>query len=128
MATYATIGQPMLVPIYPNSQAVRFDTTGKIPMEVQNLTFKFISRFPFDCRLDGFATEDAFAAVTEGKGHLILARMESGVMVSKRPKFISAGPFASPGYPLPIEGVDGWSWGTVQNPTCFLELRYGRGD
>jgi hypothetical protein len=128
MPTFSAIGQPMLVPIYPNSQATKFSTAGKIPMQVDNLTFKFINRLPFEVRLDGYADEANFTAVIEGKGHLILARVESGVMVSKRPKWISAGPFASPGLPLPVEGQDGWTWGTPEAPTCFLELRYGRGD
>lgn len=126
--TFSAQGQPMLVPIYPGSAAVKFPTNGLIPMEVNDLTFKFINRLPFDCRLDGFADEASFVAVTEGKGHLVLGRVESGIMTSKRPKFISAGPFASPGFPLPVEGVDGWTWGTAQAPTCYLELRYGRGD
>lgn len=126
--TFSAQGQPMLVPIYPGSQAVKFPTAGKIPMEVQDLTFKFINRMPFDVRLDGFAEEADFVTIVDGKGHLVLARSESGVMTSKRPKFISAGAFASPGMPLPVDGQDGWSWGTPQAPTCYLELRYGRGD
>jgi len=121
--TFSVLGQPMLVPIFPDSHLQKFATAGKIPMDANDLTFKFINRLPFDVRLDGFARESDFVPIDNTRGHLILARSESGVMTSKRPMFISAGPFASPGLPLPVEGVDGWTWAG-----CFLELRYGRGD
>lgn len=120
---FSRIGPPMRVPISPTSAASKFDTTGKIPMDVTDLTFLFVNRLPFDVRLEGFAQQADFQAVTDEKGWLILGRSTMGTFTSKRPKWISAGPFASPGMALPVEGVDGWSWAG-----CFLELVYGRGE
>ncbi len=121
--SFSRIGPPMLVPISPTSGATPFSTLNKIPMGTQNLTFKFVNRLPVDVRLEGFATMDTFAAIQEGHGWPIMARTDSGIYTSKRPKFISAQAFASPGMPLPVEGVDGWTW-----TNCFLELIYGEGD
>lgn len=116
-------GQSMRVPVSPTSGATKFSTSGKIPMNLADLTFMFVNRLPCDVRLEGFATEAAFQSVTDESGWLVLGRSTMGVFTSKRPMFISAQAFASPGLPLPVEGVDGWTW-----TGAFLELVYGRGE
>src|SRR5215217_1663441 len=113
---FSRIGKPMRVPISPTSGATKFATAGKIPMASQNLTFQFVNPLPCDVRLEGFATEALFVAITDGDGWPIMARSASGIYTSKRPMFISAQAFAAPGMPLPIEGQDGWTWAN-----CFLE-------
>jgi len=121
--SFSRLGNPMRVPISPTSGLDKFSTSGKIPMSTQNLSFQFVNPLPCDVRLEGFAEEASFAAIAAGVGWLVMARSVSGIYTSKRPKFISAQAFASPGFPLPVEGVDGWTW-----TNCFLELVYGEGD
>jgi len=116
-------GAPMRVPVSPTSGATKFITAGKIPMDIADLTFLFTNPLPFDVRLEGYALESDFAAVTQDVGWLILARSDKGIFTSKRPAFISAQAFAAPGLPLPVEGVDGWTW-----TGCCIELVYGRGE
>jgi hypothetical protein len=120
---FSRIGNPMRVPVSPTSGSTMFSTSGKIPMASANLTFQFVNLLPVDLWLEGFADSDSFTAVTEGRGWPIMARSASGVYTSKRPKLISVQAFASPGLPLPVEGVDGWTWAN-----CFLNLIYGEGD
>lgn len=120
---FSRVGQVMCVPISPTSGATKFPTAGKIPMDLADLTFMFVNRLPCDVRLEGFATEAAFQAVTDETGWPVMARSTMGVFTSKRPMFISAQAFASPGLPLPVEGVDGWTWAGA-----VLELVYGRGE
>jgi hypothetical protein len=120
---FSRTGMTVRVPISPTSGATKFATAGKIPMDLPDLTFMFVNRLPCDVRLEGFATEAAFQSVTEDSGWPILARSTMGVFTSKRPAFMSAQAFASPGLPLPVEGQDGWAWAN-----CYLELIYGRGE
>lgn len=120
-------GISVKIPVSATSASNRFPPTGMLTALLPNiadLTFMFINNNPFDIRLEGTAKTEtdqmqAFIPVTSDNGWLIMARSVMGPFTSKKPYYLSAQAFPSPGNPLP-SGFD--------YSNCYLELVYGRGE
>lgn len=118
------------IPVYPGSGNDPFDMieagipvyndTGKIR---DDLYFAFINETPFDVRLQGFSDGAAFEPVGQNsKSWSILARVDKGPFLSKKPLTVSVAAFSTPGNPIPedIEWFD-----SDGDPIYFLEMNYG---
>ena len=119
-ASFYRVGQPVRIPVSPTSGSTQFHLELKgEQLMVPDLTFMFVNQNPFDVRLEGTQKDKTFMDVNQNRGWLIMARTVMGPFTSKKPEFLSAQAFGSPGNPLPEN---------FNYDECYLELVYGRGE
>lgn len=111
------MGEPVRIPVAPDSGATPFPATGMLQMPPNVTTFRMTNNNPFGIRLRGTRSGQSFISVTSTTGWLFMPG-EIGVYTSVYPVQLAAmsvdGPFAATD-PSQKAGVG------------FLELQYGTG-
>jgi hypothetical protein len=107
------MGEPLLIPVSPNSAAVPFT----VVMPPNSTTFQFTNNNPFAVRLCGTRVDQDFVMVTGATGWLWMPGTQ-GIRTTLNPKFLSV---------MSVDGPYAATSPDQKAGTGFIELQYGTG-
>lgn len=111
------MGEPLRIPVAPDSQNNPFPKTGTVELPPNVTTFRVTNNNPFAVRLRGTRTGQAFAPVAADKGWLFMPGATE-IYTTVQPAQLSA---------MSVDGPYAATDDSQKAGIGFLELQYGTG-